>query len=598
MNRFRPAVAIALSAVLLLDHAAPVLAGAVTATSQRIDYELCQSVDESGFRQAIEAITTQALRDGLSGVDYNAAVADEWRRIGFDDILNKRVELAIAEVRDETSWGTLIQSLADKSKAQELAVAVAERVYRSEAVKAAIEDLATGVGNEVGRRVEEATEDAASPAIRCLKAFIGPRYGDTVAGIVSGDASREFTMGAGKGASVSPEAVLRQSGQGMAGAAILLMRKQLANMAQRVGQRIAGSVLSRLVSVVAGGVGLVLIAKDIWELRNGVLPIIAGEMKSSESKEKVREELAKSIAEQIDVHVKEIAAKSADRIVEIWHEFRRAHAAALDIASRNASFKSFLDLVQPAQFARLDEVTALLLASEGEAGILKRLENGTLRQAVHTLPEPAMTIARETRSVDQAISWNALAGDLLPQVIENEIYRRGPPDTFTHVELERILALENRLAIGRIAALDRPVRDTLFELPPDKLAKLARGLSEAELLALKGYLTGLASAPRSQVLDAIAQAPEKMLILSSDRVRDAIVSSTDQAAAVSMMLRPSTEGGPQRIADDLRLAWEGRINPLLIWSKHPAAAIAGLVAALLLLLLMRRLLFPRRQATA
>ena len=57
--------------------------------------------------------------------------------------------------------------------------------------------------------------------------------------------------------------------------AILLVRRQLANMAARIGQRLAGSILARLVSVVAGGIGLVLIAKDIWELRNGVLPIIA-----------------------------------------------------------------------------------------------------------------------------------------------------------------------------------------------------------------------------------------------------------------------------------------------------------------------------------
>ena len=34
-------------------------------------------------------------------------------------------------------------------------------------------------------------------------------------------------------------------------------------------------MLGRLVSVVAGGVGLVLIAKDIWDFRHGVLPIIA-----------------------------------------------------------------------------------------------------------------------------------------------------------------------------------------------------------------------------------------------------------------------------------------------------------------------------------
>ena len=116
--------------------------------------------------------------------------------------------------------------------------------------------------------------------------------------------------------------MLIEGGEGIAGTVVLVVRRQLANMASRIGQRIVGSILSRLVSVVAGGVGLVLIAKDIWDFRHGVLPIVATEMKSKETKDKVREELAKSIAEQINDSVKEISEKTAERVVEIWLEFR------------------------------------------------------------------------------------------------------------------------------------------------------------------------------------------------------------------------------------------------------------------------------------
>src|SRR5690606_32545802 len=115
-------------------------------------------------------------------------------------------------------------------------------------------------------------------------------------------------------AEVGAGSVLTQSAGGITGAAILVMRRQLANMAQRIGRRLVGSVLSRVVSVVAGGVGIVLIAKDIWDLRNGVLPIIKTEMKSAETKEKVQDELAKTIGEQIAEHVQEIGTKTADRV--------------------------------------------------------------------------------------------------------------------------------------------------------------------------------------------------------------------------------------------------------------------------------------------
>src|SRR6185437_4544418 len=82
---------------------------------------------------------------------------------------------------------------------------------------------------------------------------------------------------------------------------------QLSRMAARIGQRVIGAVLSRLVSTVAGVVGVVLIAKDIWDFRHGVLPIIAEEMKSKATKDSVRQEMATTLSEQVGQGVKEIA---------------------------------------------------------------------------------------------------------------------------------------------------------------------------------------------------------------------------------------------------------------------------------------------------
>ena len=59
----------------------------------------------------------------------------------------------------------------------------------------------------------------------------------------------------------------------------------------------------------------VLLAKELWDLRHGVMPIISSEMKSAETKTKGKEELAHSISEQINEHMKEIGAQTADRIV-------------------------------------------------------------------------------------------------------------------------------------------------------------------------------------------------------------------------------------------------------------------------------------------
>ena len=127
----------------------------------------------------------------------------------LDDIIDRQVDDAIGQVRDESSWFQLWSTLASRERAQELATMAAERVYRSDAIKKAIEGLATGVGKEIGKRIELAVLDTAGPATQCMQAFLGRRYGATVAGVVSSDAGKEYSIDPAKaGAQVTTGQVL------------------------------------------------------------------------------------------------------------------------------------------------------------------------------------------------------------------------------------------------------------------------------------------------------------------------------------------------------------------------------------------------------
>ncbi|MDP1639783.1 MAG: hypothetical protein Q8L61_02560, partial [Hyphomicrobium sp.] len=119
--------------VVVLALAAGQVAPAFAQPLSKADYEACQARDEAAFKTAIQSISVRALQAGIASVDYRAAVGDQWRRIGMDQVIDDRVDLAVEEIRKETSWANLLQSLADQQKAQELATAVAERVYRSDA---------------------------------------------------------------------------------------------------------------------------------------------------------------------------------------------------------------------------------------------------------------------------------------------------------------------------------------------------------------------------------------------------------------------------------------------------------------------------------
>lgn len=440
------------------------------------------------------------------------------------------------------------------------------------------------------------TSDAARPAQRCLNAYLGPRYGSTVARSVNRDANAAFEIDPKQNAaSVNAGSLLIETSAGITGAVLLLVRRQMARMASRLGQRLIGSVLGRVVSVVAGGVGLVLVAKEFWELRHGVLPIISEEMKSAESKAKVRSELAKSIREQIGSHVDELAARTADRIVEIWHDFRRAHAQVVKLAEDDASFKAFVDGARPDQLPRLDEIVALVLAKDGESGVLDRLADGTLHTALNRLPEAGLQIARERGSIDEALKWYALAGDDLGQVVRYEIHTRVGPGSFSQSSLEKVLALGDRLAVSRVARVDGDARNVLLELDRPKLVSLARTLTEDELGTLARYLTGLGSDASQRVLRMVAEQPARMQALTSPRVREAIIASRDQTAAVGMMLADTSIVDIQQIASHFQLVWDGKVSPILLWDKHPATVIALGIVILMVLLMLRSLLFGRRR---
>ncbi|MGF1649151.1 MAG: hypothetical protein ACFCUN_01725 [Hyphomicrobiaceae bacterium] len=583
--------------------AAVALAGAAGRTEARVtlsdaDYRACQAEDDSTFEAAVRDVTRKALARGLERLDYEAIVRDVWRARQIGEIIDGRVDLAVAEVRSQSSWSSLLQSLAYRERAQELATAVAERVYRSEAVKAAIVDLAVGTGEEIGRSIEISTVDAAGPAQTCVRAFLGPRYGRTVAAAVEQDAGRAFALSPEAGAArVSREAVVLESAGGLTGAVILLVRRQLANMASRLGQRLVGAVLGRIVSVAAGGVGVALIAKDIWDLRLGMLPIIAEEMKSAEQKSNVQRELAAAIQQQIDGHVDDIAQETSAQVLRIWQSFKSAHTKVLTLAEANAEFRSFIDAIGQDRLYRLDRVVALILERDGPAGVQRALTDGRLHTAVTALSDAALDLAEQRRSLDDAIKWAALAGDRLSDVVDLGLHVRTSPEDFTRPALLRLLALQNRASKMKLAELPVDARAILFELDTLRLEALGRALSTEELVALASYLRGLEKSAAQSVLEAVAERPARMQMLASSQVRDWVLSSRDQSAAVALLLRDGQTLSPAVLQQDLQLVLDGRIHPLLIWQKHPVLVVGLGLLALLLLLLIRSVVFSGRKRT-
>jgi hypothetical protein len=89
-----------------------------------------------------------------------------------------------------------------------------------------------------------------------------------------------------------------------------------------------------------------------------------------------------------------------------------------------------------------------------------------------------------------------------------------------------------------------------------------------------------------------------MQILASRQVRERIIASSDQGAAADMMLVPASGYSTKVLGDDLKLVWDGRVAPLLLWDKHPQAVLLAGLIGLILLAWLTRLFRPRRMSGA
>ena len=594
---FRRLVSGATAVSLLIATSAPSFAAGSDAVKASTPLPAnCQVADEEAFRNAIDSLTLAAIAKGLDGVDFQALVNVSWRETGADLALDQRVTKSVTEIQEETSWSTLLQSLASQEAAQALATSVAERTYRSEEMNKAIEAVATDVSKQISGRIELATLDAAAPAVACVRAFLGPRYGSSVSMLVADDTGKAFQQTASAGsAAVSNTDLAIQSKGLIAGAVILVTRKALANLAKRIGQRVVGAVLGKIVSVVAGGIGLILIAKDIWEMRSGILPIIEAEMRSDDTKAKVKAEIALAISEQLQTHLKDISSGTAERILQVWHEFKAAHAKVLELAEKLPAFKTFLDTVAVAQLPRVDRVVALVLSSEGEAGVAKRLTDGTLDEAAKRMPDPVLDIASDTRSLDEAIGWQQLAGLQVGKVAANELHRIAKPKDFTVESLKQLLSLDDKFAVTRIGALPRDLREAVGGMTPERQRSLSRSLGTDEFNLFAGYVQGLKRNAAVRLISAVADDPARMKQFSQSTLQQAILNSRDQEAAVGLMLREGSLFNVVNLQQDFDLVSSGDVSPLLMWYKHTAAVSTGLGGAGLLLLMLFRLFGGRRR---
>lgn len=575
---------------LAFQAPAPALAQAPIVTVDE-----CRNLSDAEVRDRIRELASTSLKTELGAIDYAALVSVYWTKANVAARIDREVDDAVAAVRSDTSWFDRAYSTVSKSSAERYATAVADRTYNSEGFKAALAEMATGVARDAGAQIEKATARVANPVIACVQTALQSRYGGALAQVFAQESQKDLESGKEIApVKIETSDLLVSNAASISGIVLIVTRRVIARVVQTVGQRIAGVIASRIVSSVAGLVGLALIAKDIYDAGDGVFPIIAERMKSDETKTLIKDEIGKSIQADIAQQIDTIAQETAERIYAVWLDFKQKYNRLLTLSEKSPAFAQFLKDRRLDQLNKLGQIVDIVNASEGEDRVLSRVADGSLNKALLDLSDAGLVIASEQKSLDKGLRWTAVAGKDLPRVVDLGIYRWLSPESLTQENLQKILSLNDKVAVSRIAALDPQSRDLILNLPTNQMRDLARRLSDQQLAAFADYQRRLDPLAARRLLRATAEDPRVMQELASSGLKQAILGSRDQLAAIDMILHEDAGLiSYGRIVKDAELVKDGAVGYRVFWERYwPSLLLVGFIL-LLLLSWLRRVMFGR-----
>jgi len=592
LHPFRCFIGALTSFSFLITHVLP--AAAQNGANPAVGIEQCRDLSDPEVRDQIRALTEGALQRELGEVNYAALVDKHWREARMSERIDQEIDESIRIVRADTNVLDRAYSTISRETAEKTAIAVAERAYGSEGFKAALADLAQGVGADFGARIEGAAAKVSGPVVACVRTALQSRYGGAVAQVFARETESNLNVAPSiGGAKIDAGDLLLQNTGTISGIVLIVSRRIIAQMVTSIGRRVAGLVASRIISTFTGLIGLALIARDLYEASEGVFPLVAERMKSDEAKDLIKAEITKSIQADLTQQIGAIAAETTDRIYAFWQDFKQKYNVLLGLSEKSPDFAMFLRNRTVDQLGRLGRLVSFLLKGEGEAGVLQRTRDGTLGRALLDLTDQGVGLAIEMNSLDRALTWAQLAGARLPKAIDFGLPQLIAPNELTQQQLSTLLDFDNRAAALRIAKLDRGGRDALLSLPSATLKELARRLSESDLAALANYEERLDKPAATRVLREVASDPSLMKSLGRSSIRDAIVESRDQLSAITMLTRDNSVLSLGNIGGDLSLVRSGDVHYRIFVERYWAGLIVAFLFALLMLMVLRRTFFGR-----
>jgi hypothetical protein len=481
----------------------------------------CSDVDESTLLDELNTVTQQVFGDALVEIDILAIVEDQWGEMGLDAVVRAEVDRAVARIRNETDWWTMAQSNWSGARAQELTQKVAVATFSSEAFRRALDDLSTAVANDIAAQIGAYSAQSVSAALFCLQTFIRANYSGALLQAFE-DEVRVATAEAGVNpGDLSPGLlqVIDAHKVALGGIGVIIAaqisRRLVTRVASRISTRVAGGIAGRVlgrvgttvIPLVGWLVGAGMIAYDIYDSLDGALPQIEQAIKSDDTMEGIRAEIAAAIEPELSNELPAVARELANDLYSQWLAVKRDLRVLLELADANPAFAALLAQTEtPEAMGQLVSVTAPLLNAAGRDAVLAAAEDGSLERAM-TLGVDLGPIVAQSGSLQTALAWADLAGSDLDEVVRLELYKFGSPDALDRTTLQQLVALDDPAAIARIATLPPEQMRTLLSLSSLTLDQLTETFTTEQLGSLAITLAAMTPSDRSVFVGRLVTDP-------------------------------------------------------------------------------------------
>jgi len=564
----------------------------------------CSGVQEDTLQDELNTVSQQIFAEQIATLELDDIIARQWVTLEMNRAMDEAVDLAVARVQSETDLWDKFLSGWSPDLARDLTLAVATHTFDAPTFRAQMDELSAAIAQDIASQLALASADSASAALYCLQTFIDTHY---AAALVRAFESRVQAATTGSqlldAGDASPDilAMVGEHQMALGGIGVIIAaqitRKIVTSIAQRVSQRVAGRIAGRVlgragstVIPLAGWiVGTGMIVYDLYESRDGALPQIQSSLKSTDVKDGVRDEIEAAIRPELATEIPALAREVANDLYAEWRTVKRDIQQVLDIAAADERFAALLaSLGSQEQLAKLVTVVSIVIGAGGRPALDTAMADGTLERVLD-LPDAALTLVRESGSLQTALAWSDAVGSRLSAVVAMELYKHMAPEDVDLTQLDQLLALGDKTAVARLALLRPEQAAELMTLATANVAALATTLAPDDLAWLADELPVLPQAQRNQIVARLLSQPAIIEPLRRSGALAHLAGSNSLDDGIRFLTGASE--GLDYVADSSAVL-NGTVTPGLFLAKYGVwPSVGGIAGIFVLLLIALRILW-------